>query len=387
MPMVPTMAAPTQSVRPQSSRPGRRKAALLATALALAAAVLPSPVSAGIDFVVTFEPDSKWFTETWSADARTEMQAFFSELGAMFDCEATVRVTITDDSTTAYASASSSWYDWYFHTPSGGYVRAPALWLIVTQGVHRPTAPSDVTINWNLDVDQLYGGSSAALIGNIRGLGRHEMHHAFGCVSNLYLSPTYDPRGAPTYAALMDPFYHDLNGTPVLGEFDPGTKQFAVNPFALAPDWATAVNQSGLYFEARDLQGRIVPMPPISGNGTIDFSHVKGIAYVNDHPTWYTYESTDFNFLRALGYPLLVDSALRQRPATVTNYRLSGSQAELTCLSSPGFYYRLATSTDLRHWQVLPVGVAGTGEPLLLTHPINTAVEPLRFFQVVEVPE
>lgn len=381
------MTAPTQSVRPQSARPGRRKASLLAIALALAAAVLPSSSSAGIDFVVTFEPDSKWFTETWSAEARTEMQAFLAELGARFDCEATVRVTITDDATTAYASASSSWYDWFFHAPTGGYVQAPGLWMIVVQGVHRPTATSDVTINWNLDVAQLYGNSSAALIRNIRGLGRHEMHHAFGCVSSLYLSSTYDPRGLATYATLMDTLYHDLNGTPVLGMFDAANYQFATNPFALASDWATGTNQSGLYIEARDLQGRMVPMPPISGESTIDFSHVKGIAYVNDHPTWYTYESTDLNFLRALGYPLLVDSALRQRPAAVTNYSFSENQAELTCLSSPGFYYRLATSTDLRHWRVLPVGVAGTGAPLLFTYPINTAAEPLRFFQVVEVPE
>ena len=88
------MTTPTRSVCAQSARPRRRKAALLATALALAAAVLPSSSSAGIDFVVTFEPDSKWFTETWSAEARTEMQAFLAELGARFDCEATVRVTI-----------------------------------------------------------------------------------------------------------------------------------------------------------------------------------------------------------------------------------------------------------------------------------------------------
>ncbi len=381
------MTTPTQSVCAQSARPRRRKAALLATALALAAAVLPSSSSAGIDFVVTFEPDSKWFTETWSAEARTEMQAFLAELGARFDCEATVRVTITDDATNAYASAGSNWYDWVFHAPTGGYVQAPSLWMIVVQGIHRPTATSDVTINWNLDAAQLYEGSAAALIRNIRGLGRHEMHHAFGCVSSLYLNSTYDPRGLPTYAALMDPLYHDLNGTPLLGMFDAATYQFATNPFALAPDWATGANQSGLYVEARDLQGRMVPMPPISGEGTIDFSHVKGIAYVNDHPTWYTYESTDLNFLRALGYPLLVDSALRQRPAAVTHYRFSENQAELTCLSSPGFYYRLATSTDLRHWQVLPVGVAGTGAPLLFTYPLNTATEPLRFFQVVEVPE
>ncbi|HEY1120177.1 MAG TPA: hypothetical protein VGE67_01195, partial [Haloferula sp.] len=226
-----------------------------------------------------------------------------------------------------------------------------------------------------------------SLVNNIRGLGRHEMHHAFGCSSFLAFDAGNDTRGTQTYASVIDTLYRDLNGQPLLGTFNPTTRRYTVNNFALAANWATTNNASGLYFEARDRQGRVVAMPPISGGGDIDFSHIKGIAYASDHPTWNTYVDTDFNFLRAMGYPFAVDSALRQQPATVTDYTLGTSQASLTFPTVSGRHYRLATSTNLKNWTVLPVGKPGTGAPLGFTHPLNRATEPKRFFQVVEVPE
>ncbi len=353
------------------------------------AALLPAPVRAGIDFTADFETGSKWFTESWSADARAEMEAFLTDLGAMFDCDASARVRITDDATSAYASAGSSWYEWHAHAATGGMVRAPGLWMIVVQGVQNPEADSDVTINWNLDVDALYGGNPAALIGNIRGLGRHEMHHAFGSSSYLYFDAESDadPRGLPTYATLIDTLYRDQNGQPLLGAFDPETYAYTVNNFPLSGNWATEPTQSGLYFEARDRQGRVVPMAPMSGGGYIDFSHIRGISYVGDHPTWNTYVDTDLNFLRALGYPLMADSELRQQPAAVTAYAIGGDEASFTVNTTAGRHYRLATSTDLNRWKVLPAGKPGTGSPLGFTYPVDKAAEPRRFFQVVEIPE
>lgn len=345
------------------------------------------PLSAGVNFIVDFEPGSKWFTETWSAAARTEMQAYFTDLGALFDSEAEVRVSITDNATTAYASAGSSWYQYHAHPESGGLISAPGLWLIIVKGIHNPAATSDVGINWNLDVNALHGGNSGALINNIRGLARHEMHHAFGSVSWLYHEEGYDTRGTSITGSLIDTLYRDQNGAPVLGTVTNGGLKYTVNHFPLAADWATASNQSGLYFEGRDIQGRVVKMPPISGGGSIDFSHVTGISYANDHPSWRFYENTDFNFLRALGYPLMIDSQLRQQAATVTAFDFSGTTASLTSLSTTTRHYRLATSEDLRHWTVMPVGKPGTGSPLGFIHPINRAGEPKRFFQVVEVPE
>lgn len=363
---------------------------MVRTALILSlAAVLPLPARADIDFTADFEAGSKWFTESWSAAARAEMEAFLDDLGAMFDVDATVRVRITDDATSAYASAGSSWYQWFAHDASGGMVRAPGLWMIVVQGVQNPSAESDVVINWNLDVDTLYGGSSASLIGNIRGLGRHEMHHAFGSSSFLYFeeSPEGDPRGFPTYATVIDTLYRDKNGQPLLGAFDPETYTYTVNDFALSESWASDPAQSGLYFEARDRQGRVVPMPPMSGSGYIDFSHIRGISYVSDHPTWNTYVDTDLNFLRALGYPLMADSALRQQPAAVTAYTIGESEASFTVDTQAGRHYRLTTSTDLRRWKVLPAGKSGTGSALGFTHPVDKAADPKRFFQIVEIPE
>ena len=349
--------------------------------------ILPLPALAGVEFVAEFEAGSKWFTESWSADARAEMEAFLDDVGALFDTDTTARIRITDDATSAYASAGSAWSEWYADPVTGGFVRVPGLWMIVVRGVGNPSAETDVNINWNLDVDALYGGNPASLINNIRGLGRHEMHHAFGSSSYLFLDGGYDPRGGSSNAALIDTLYRDLNGQPLLGAFNPATYKYAINDFAVAADWETARNQSGIHLEARDRQGRVVEMPPISGNGYIDFSHVAGIAYVSDHPTWSTYVDTDLNFLRALGYPLVVDSALRQQPAGVTGFAVSGNQAAVTFDTVAGRHYRLAVSEDLDRWSVLPVGKPGTGSPLGFTHPVNPATEPRRFFQVVEVPE
>ena len=352
----------------------------------LLSVLLSSAAFGGINFVADFEAGSKWYTESWSADARTEMQAYLSDLGALFDSQATVRVRITDDEDNAYASAGSTWNQWYVDPSTGNYIIAPALWMIVVKGITNPAAASDAKIDWNLDVS-IYGGNSAALIGNIRGLGRHEMHHAFGSSSYLFFDSANDTRGTQTYASVIDTLYRDVNGLPLLGAHNSTTRRYTVNNFTLAANWATANNASGLYFEARDRQGRVVAMPPISGGGEIDFSHVKGIAYANDHPTWSTYVDTDLNFLRAMGYPLAVDSALIHQPASLTDYTLGSAQASLTFATMVGRHYRLATSTNLKNWSVSPVGKPGTGAPLGFTHPLSRATEPKRFFQVVEVPE
>ncbi|QJE99003.1 hypothetical protein [Luteolibacter luteus] len=360
--------------------------------LALSAALL-LPAQAGIQFVPEFEAGSKWFTESWSAGARTEMVAFLNDVGALFNSDATARVRITDDAVAnTYASAGSSWADWYQDPATGNVVRAPGLWLIVVKGITNPAAASDVTINWNLDVATLYGGNSASLISNIRGLGRHEMHHAFGCASQVFFSSNDDTRGELTLASVADLLYRDSNGQPVLGNFNPANFGYTINNFPLPANWTTTF-QTGLYFEARDRQGRVVPMAPIAFKDSntnvsyIDFSHIKGIAYANDHPTWSTYVDTDLNFLRAMGYPLMADSALLQQPAKITSFNAGTNQATVNFETQVGKHYRLATSTDLQHWQVLPTGMPGTGAVLDFSYPINKTVDPKRFFQVVEVSE
>ena len=358
---------------------------LFLTSLAMSVA----PVSAGINFVIEFEPGSKWFTESWSADARAEMQSFLTDVGNLFDTEETVRISINDNATgSVYASAGSSWAQWYYHEEAVGFVAAPALWLIVVKGVHNPAAATDVTLTWNLNVNAgSYGGSSAALINNIRGLGPHEMHHAFGASSRISLGPGADPRGTEQVVDLIDSYYRDLNGERIIGTFNPSGYKFGIRNFPMSAGWDTEFMQTGLYFPGRDKQGRVVKMAPISSGGTIDFSHIYGISYTFDHPAWASYVDEDFNFLRGLGYPLMVDSALVQQGANVTAFNFAGSNATLTCGSSAGNHYRLATTADLRHWKVMPVGTPGTGSPLGFTYPIDKTNEPKRIFQVVEVPE
>ncbi|WAC18825.1 hypothetical protein OVA24_16465 [Luteolibacter sp. SL250] len=359
---------------------------------ALLSAAIPSHAPAAVRFNAEFEPGSKWFTETWSAAARAEMQAFLTDLGAVFDSDAVVRVSINDNETVAYASAGSTWSQYHRHAETGGQVSAPGLWLIIVKGMQRPSAASDVTLSWNLDVNALYSGSSGALINNIRGLGRHEMHHAFGASSSLFLDATSDPRGKWVTARLVDTLYRDQNGNAVLGAPDSLGISYRVNSFPLAANWQNVRNQTGLYFEARDRHGRVVKMPPVSGpggtNGSyIDFSHISGIAYANDHPSWTNIETTDLNFLRAMGYPLAVDAPLRERLATVTAFGFSAPTGTLTCNSRTGHHYRVATSRDLVRWAILPAGKPGTGAALSFPHPIDRTANPRQFYQVVEIPE
>ena len=342
--------------------------------------------SAGVTFNVEFEAGSKWFTEPWSEAARTEFGAFFTDLGQLFDSDATVFVRVTDDATGGvFASAGATWSTKTTVEGRDGLFSAPSLWSIIVKGVDENGGAVDANINWNMDVAALYGNDSGRLIGNIRGLARHEMHHAFGSSSSLFQSSSYDPRGKPAFASLLDSLYRDLNDAPLIGAYNPANQQFTVNNYVLAADWATAQNASGLYVEARNIRGEIVKMPPISFNGQIDFSHVKGIAYVSDHPSWRNYEDTDRNFLRALGYPLTVDASL-DNAVPALDFKLSGTAAELKCDTQSTHFYRVKTSRDLIRWSLRPQGRQGTNGPLTLTVPLNDATDRKMFFQIFEIP-
>lgn len=355
------------------------------TAFICSALLSCSAASAAVTFTVQFEAGSKWFTESWSAAARTEMMAFFADLGQHFNSTAQVTVEINDNETSAYASASALW-----SAPTGvegrtGQFYAPSVWWIIVKGVDQNGSDADVRINWNLDVDGLYSGSSAQMINNYRGLGRHEMQHPFGSISRLSHSASYDPRGMSLSANLIDSLYRDANDAPLMGAFNAASGRFTVNDYALSANWDTESNQSGCYFEARNIRGEIVKMPPISYGGRIDFSHVTGIAYVSDHPSWRNIENTDRNFWRALGYPLAADAALAAR-APVAKFRLNGGNAELTAATRSTHFYRVSKSRDMINWFVQPKGLRGADGTTLLTLAADPTKDPMQFFQIVEIP-
>ncbi|RYD29842.1 MAG: hypothetical protein EOP86_20975 [Verrucomicrobiaceae bacterium] len=335
----------------------------------------------GVTFKAEFEAGSKWFTEPWSAEARAEMEAYLSDLGRMFntDAQVSVTVTVTDDEHSAYARCGPDWSYPTSVTGRTGMFIAPSLWWIIVKGTDRNGAASDVSIHWNLDLN-LYG-TSAALIGNIRGLARHEMHHAFGSLSGLY----HDSRGKAVKPWILDSLYKDAEDKPVIGDRLSDPLYSLVNFYTLYPNWGFNRNSSGIHFEGRDIRGRIVKMPPISFAGAIDFSHLTGISYTSDHPSWRNYEDTDRSFLRALGYPLTVDAELPQR-AAVGSFRVSTAEARIGWDSQLLHYYRLATSQDLKNWTVLPQGISGTGYPLEFAYPLGSDTGPSRFFQIIEVP-
>ena len=230
-----------------------------------------------------------------------------------------------------------------------------------------------------------YDGQPAELISNIRGLGRHEMQHPFGSSSGLFQSSSNDPRGMSLPAKLIDGFYRDANDVPLMGAFNASTGRFTVNNYALSTNWATARNQSGCYFEARNIRGEIVKMPPISGNGIIDFSHVTGIAYAGDHPSWRNIEDTDRNFWRAIGYPLAA-YAVRAARAPVVGFRLQAGNAEFTATTRSTHFYRVRRSRDMINWFVHPKGLRGADGTTLLTVAADRTKDPMQFFQIVEIP-
>lgn len=356
--------------------------------LSLAAAFL-LPAQAAVQFVPDFEAGSKWYTEPWSADARAEMSAFFSEMGPLFDSDLTVRVRITDDAIDYnLPNGHSAWGQFYHVDSVDGLVWAPVLWLMLVKGMSDPAESADVLFHWNLNLDR-WAGSSEFLISNIRPMARHEMLHALGARSFLTFSLSSDPRGGSTYATLLDTFYRDVDGAPLLGLFSPSSYSFTVRNFNVHSNWSAPEKESGLYIEGRDLQGRLVKMPPITWSdfGYIDFEHIRGIAYYADHPEP-GFVDRDFNFLRALGYPLAVDKALLQQAAQREAFGITQNGVFLTFASKKGHYYRFATSTNLENWTVMPIGREGDGEWMSFgTPPPDMAAEPRRFYQVVEVPE
>ena len=349
----------------------------------LSLAVAPVAV-ADVTFTVEFEPGSKWFTESWSEAARNEMRAFLTDVGKLFRSNATATISVTDDATTAYASAGALWWAPTAVHWREGQFQAPALWNIIVKGIDTNGAAADVVINWNMDLS-LYSGDSARLIENIRGLGRHEMHHAFGASAGLRHTPSQDPRGSAVAARLLDSLARDLNDTPLIGTYIAQTDRFTVNNYAIAPNWTSLPNETGLYFAGRNARGEVVKMPFYSSSTSVDFAHIVGISYVVDHPTWSTYVEPDLNVLRALGYPLAADTQLTQRSA-ITRFRLNGGNAEITVSGAGDRWYRLATSRNLRDWTILPEGTPGSGGDLTFTRPINRTVDPALFFQVVAVP-
>lgn len=312
------------------------------------------------------------------------MTAVLTDLGQHFDSNAQVTVEINDDEVSAYASASYLWGSPTEVEGRTGQFDAPSVWWIIVKGIDQNGSGADVRINWNLDVE-LYGGSSAQMINNFRGLGRHEMQHAFGSVSSLFQSASYDPRGKSVWAKLIDSLYRDANDALILGAFDSSKGYFTVNTYALFTNWDSAVNQSGCYFEARNIRGEIVKMPPISRGGMIDFTHVTGIAYTTDHPSWHNIEDTDRNFWRALGYPLTADAALAAR-VPVEGFRFNGANAEFTATTRSTHFYRIRKSRDMIHWFVHPRGLRGADGTTRFTLAADTIKDPIQFFQIVEIP-
>ena len=334
-------------------------------------------LSAEVQFNVIFEPGSKWYTQTYSDDARAAMESYFVDLGKLFTSTATVKVTVTDNETSAYASTDSSWYDYVTLDGLVGEYYAPAAWIIINRGVDNNGSASDVTVNWNMDVDALYDGDPNWMIGNFRGLGRHEMHHAFGEISFFSHNESSDPRGGERTATVASTMIFDKNNHSILDTYNSVTKRFRISDYVLNAEWSGS--NSGLYFAGLDASGDRVPMPLKSYSTSIDYSHYNGIAYVNDHPTWSTYEEPDYNFLRAMGYSLTID---RTEYIPITSIEVTPEIVTLRFDSLVGAIYSMETSMDLMDWDVSTEEITGTGSKILHEVTRNVPLKPKMFYRI-----
>jgi len=351
--------------------------AVLGTIIALTTS---QPAVAEVTFDLTFEPGSKWFTESYSDEARSAMESFFSGLGEIFDATATVSVAINDNETSAYASTGSAWYDYVTLDGLDGEYYAPASWVIINKGIDKNGPDPDVTVNWNMDVDGLYSGNPNRLIDNFRGLGRHELHHAFGSVSFFSHSSTSDPRGTERTATVASTMIFDRNDDPILETYNNSRKRFLIADYSINDNWNG--DNSGLYFAGRDGEGNIVQMPLKSYSTSIDYSHISGIAYVSDHPTWSTYENTDFNFLRAMGYSLTID---RPTYVPISEIEITSGNVDLQFDSQVGVTYQVQSSINFLDWTPASEDIPGTGLQILhqLTH--LDPPQPKLFFRIKQL--
>lgn len=123
-------------------------------------------------------------------------------------------------------------------------------------------------------------------------------------------------------------------------------------------------------------------MPLKSYSTSIDFSHYNGIAYVSDHPTWHSYEETDYNFLRAMGYSLTID---QPKYVYIADIEVTPESVDLSFDSLIGISYQAEMSTDLLVWDSLTEEIIGTGSQVVHGITTNNTFEPKMFFRIKQI--
>lgn len=272
-------------------------------------------VGGSVRFVPYFEPNSQWTNNIAAQNAMVSiLSQFEATLRTSGNWDATIDVYFNDNESVAYASAVAGGWSFSKGYARGEY-RVPDAWAKICLGIADPNGVinpvtgvgADIRINWNFTLSQPSANP---------GLLRHELLHGLG-MQGILVSPSWSATtgvtkpnvGAQVYASIFDAGLVDLGNRPLLG--DPrGNAQYILNDYSVDSDWSDG-NKSGISFVGILDSGAVTLMPVYAANpsgeldGSVDFSHVFGVSYVNDHPDWAVVTEADRALLRGLGYKVV----------------------------------------------------------------------------------
>ncbi len=164
----------------------------------------------------------------------------------------------------------------------------------------------------------LYGGDRQLLLDNIAGgLTRTQFFKVLGMDADTpNHTQDFDPRGDRTTAQVIDTRYVDLNGNPIITDYNAGDNTFLIDAYQINGNWAG--DNSGIFFVGIDEMGNDMLLPVNSNSELIDFDTIAStLAGTSRDGDFNTINLQDRAFLRGLGYelnpivPIVLEDGLR----------------------------------------------------------------------------
>lgn len=266
-----------------------------------------------VTFNLNFEANSLWFDATpyglngyaTRGDAlRGELQNYFDNVMApIFAGTYEMTIDINDDETDTFASAEA--FGFGFEDVNGQNLWVASPWSILTgRGDRNGPLNSDARIDYNLELD-LYAGDFEALLQNVSGgLTRNQFFRVLGMQSEIpNETQTFDPRGTRNLGTVLGVGYRDINGNPIIGNYDSGDNTFEVLSYVSNPNWAG--DGTGIYFVGYDDSGAEMQLVVNSNTELIDFDTLaSSLAGTSRNGDWHDIIEQDRAFLRGMGYTL-----------------------------------------------------------------------------------
>ena len=270
-------------------------------------------------FNLNFEAGSLWFDTTpfdlpgfedqgyttFGEAYRGELQRYFDEtIAPIFAGSFTMTLDITDDETDSAADATALGFGYEEVDGQNLWVASP--WSILTgRGDRNGVGVADGRIDYNLDINAFYAGDRALFLEQLAGgLTRSQFFRVLGMDSNITSHTNFfDPRGIRTDAQVIDTRYIDLNGNPLLTDYDAGDNTFLVDSYVTNANWAG--DNSGIFFRGIDDFGAEMLLAVNSNSELIDFDVIaSALAGTSRDGDFNDIIEEDRAFLRGMGYEL-----------------------------------------------------------------------------------